>query len=77
MIDLNEYNLAFNTGKVTNPAGLRLNGQKFFIVVYDKDSSTMYLKKEKGGACAVKTNKTIVIGTFDQSQKQLVRTYIC
>jgi len=45
--------------------GLWLNKTKFQIVMFDKDTDTAYLKKEGGGACAVRTNKVIVFGTWN------------
>jgi len=35
--------------------------------MFDKDTDTAYLKKEGGNACVVRTNKTIVFGTSNQS----------
>ena len=45
--------------------GLWINKTKFQIVMFDKDTDTAYLKKEGGGACAVRTNKVIVFGTWN------------
>jgi len=56
--------------KVT-PYGLRMAGVKWQIVMFDKDSNIMYLKKEKGGGCLVKTAKTIIFGSFDSTQQIL------
>ncbi len=70
-VNVNEAALimeAFKTGTVTAPTGLRLSGIKFQIVRFDEDEQTLYLKKPKGGACAVKTKKTILIGSYNQEE---------
>eukprot|EP01017_Pseudomicrothorax_dubius_P001706 TRINITY_DN0_c614_g1_i7.p1 TRINITY_DN0_c614_g1~~TRINITY_DN0_c614_g1_i7.p1 ORF type:complete len:149 (+),score=34.57 TRINITY_DN0_c614_g1_i7:55-501(+) len=55
-----------NRGIITSsPAGLRVSGKKWKAVRYDPELNMLYLKIEKGGACAVKTNQTIVFGTYD------------
>jgi len=47
--------------------GLWVGKTKYQVVMFDKDTDTAYLKKEGGGACAVRTNKVIVFGTWNQS----------
>eukprot|EP00330_Aristerostoma_sp_ATCC50986_P009826 CAMPEP_0114588630 /NCGR_PEP_ID=MMETSP0125-20121206/11279_1 /TAXON_ID=485358 ORGANISM="Aristerostoma sp., Strain ATCC 50986" /NCGR_SAMPLE_ID=MMETSP0125 /ASSEMBLY_ACC=CAM_ASM_000245 /LENGTH=154 /DNA_ID=CAMNT_0001785111 /DNA_START=56 /DNA_END=520 /DNA_ORIENTATION=+ len=56
-------------GKCTSPAGMRIGGIKWQIVMTDTETGTVYLKKNKGGACLVKTNKTIVFGSWSEEQK--------
>eukprot|EP01016_Furgasonia_blochmanni_P034358 TRINITY_DN369_c0_g1_i12.p1 TRINITY_DN369_c0_g1~~TRINITY_DN369_c0_g1_i12.p1 ORF type:complete len:228 (-),score=88.80 TRINITY_DN369_c0_g1_i12:230-913(-) len=62
---------AFNNKGIikSGPSGLRINGQRYYCVSFDAENSTMYLKKEKGGACAVRTNKAIVFGSFSVEKK--------
>jgi len=59
---------AFNSGKVANPAGMRMSNIKWQIVMADVETGVIYFKKEKGGACAIRTSKTIVIGTWHADQ---------
>ena len=70
-VSVNEANLiveAFNRGSVSAPTGLRMNNIKFQIVRFDQDEQTLYLKKPGGGACAVKTGKTIVVGSYNSEE---------
>jgi len=71
IVNVNEAALileAFKTGTVSAPTGLRLSGIKFQIVRFDEEDQTLYLKKPKGGACVVKTKKTIIIGSYNQDE---------
>jgi profilin len=57
-------------GVSSHPAGIRLYNQKYYTVHYDFDEKnpksikTLYLKKDKGGACICVTKNFIIIGTF-------------
>lgn len=62
-------------GVTSHPAGIRLYNQKYYMVHYDyeennpKSIKTLYLKKEKGGACVCVTKNFILIGTFSIEHK--------
>eukprot|EP01015_Nassula_variabilis_P002254 TRINITY_DN1124_c0_g1_i3.p2 TRINITY_DN1124_c0_g1~~TRINITY_DN1124_c0_g1_i3.p2 ORF type:complete len:172 (-),score=39.85 TRINITY_DN1124_c0_g1_i3:174-689(-) len=62
--------------RVASPAGVRVNNQKYFFVGYNREDpknpagSAVYLKREKGGLCIVRTNKCIVIGSWNSQLKQ-------
>jgi len=66
-VEVNEFaNLlqAFdNSGNCTNKGGLRINGEKYFMVSFDGDRNCMYLKKQGGGAVVAKSNLAFVIAT--------------
>jgi hypothetical protein len=52
-------------GPCSKPGGIRLHNQKYIAVNADKEKRILYLKKTKGGACVVQTNKCVVVGTFN------------
>jgi hypothetical protein len=70
---INEFNNladAFNNNGVSKAVGgIRLNGEKYFIVSYDSDRNILYLKKAGGGAAIAKSNLGFAIGTFSSSKK--------
>mmetsp|Transcript_40697 Transcript_40697/g.56693 ORF Transcript_40697/g.56693 Transcript_40697/m.56693 type:complete len:155 (+) Transcript_40697:72-536(+) len=71
-VDVNEQQNVLEvikSGKCTSAAGMRLGQIKFQIVMADLETGIVYLKKQKGGACLVKTNKTIVFGSWSEEQK--------
>lgn len=57
-------------GKVSSPPGLFLNGVKYYLIKYFKDSKTGYLKCTDGGATIIQTKKLIIIGTWEQGKDQ-------
>ena len=64
-----------NNGVPKNKAGIRLYGQKYYTAHFDfdpknpKSIKTLYLKKERGGACVCVTRNFILIGTYNVNQK--------
>mmetsp|Transcript_41641 Transcript_41641/g.47957 ORF Transcript_41641/g.47957 Transcript_41641/m.47957 type:complete len:167 (-) Transcript_41641:194-694(-) len=56
-----------NKGVTAKKGGLRLNGEKYYLVHYDVDTKTAYLKKHEGGACVAKTAQTHLLAIFSQS----------
>lgn len=58
-----------NEGSTNNVGGLRLNGEKFFLVSFNKDKQVAYLKKNGGGAAVSKSGQAFVIGTFSTAKK--------
>ena len=46
-------------------AGIRLNGVKYVVTTFDEDEGAAYMKSDDGGACAIKTNQCILIGTYN------------
>jgi profilin len=61
-----------NEGVTKRKGGLRINKEKYFMVNFDADKQTMYLKKNGGGACVAKSNLAYIIGTFNTSLKATV-----
>ncbi len=72
-IALNEFNNlvdVFNNKGVSKAAGgIRINGEKYFVVSYDEDKNIVYLKKSGGGAAVARSNLAFAIGTFKSSTK--------
>ena len=68
-IQMNEFiNIAdafAHNGDCTKDGGIRLNGVKYFMINFDNDKKTMYLKRQGGGAVIALTNMSYVIGTFN------------
>ena len=64
-----------NNGVAKNKAGIRIYNQKYYTARFDYDAKdpkslkTLYLKKEKGGACLCVTKNFIIVGTFNANQK--------
>lgn len=58
-----------NKGRSNAKGGIRINGEKYFVVSYDDDSTILYLKKSGGGAAVAKSNLGFVIGIFSSSKK--------
>ena len=52
-------------GQVKSPAGIRINGVKYVATTFDDDEGAAYLKSDDGGACAIKTNQCILVGTYN------------
>lgn len=52
-------------GQVSSKAGIRIGGVKYVTTTFDADENAAFLKSDNGGACAVRTNKCILIGTYD------------
>jgi hypothetical protein len=70
---INEFNNladAFNNNGVSKAVGgIRINGEKYFIVSFDADRNILYLKKSGGGAAVAKSNLAFAIGIFSSSKK--------
>ncbi|CAD8107590.1 unnamed protein product [Paramecium sonneborni] len=56
-----------HNGNSGNPAGVRVNNQKYYSVQFDGESKTWYLKKNKGGACVAWANTVAVFASFSQT----------
>jgi hypothetical protein len=71
--NINEFNNlvnAFsNNGVCTAVGGIRLNGEKYFIVSFDEHRQILYLKKSGGGAAVAKSGLAFAIGIFSSSKK--------
>ena len=69
--EINEKNIIISIfkekGIVPNPPGIFLNGEKYFLVDFDKDTNVCYLSKPNGGACIAMTNKCVIIGTWNKN----------
>jgi len=61
-----------NKGVAKDPAGVRINGEKYMTVRFDGDSKIWYLKKNKGGACICVTTQTILFGSWHSDHKNAV-----
>ena len=48
------------------PEGLRINAKKYMVVRTTPSPLTIYGKVPQGGACLTRTEKTIVIGTYQE-----------
>ncbi len=72
-ITVNEFNnltdVFNNNGISKSLGGIRINGEKYFVVNYDQDKSILYLKKSGGGAAVAKSNLAFAIGIFSSSKK--------
>ena len=72
-IELNEYenikNAFENKGECNKEGGIRLNNIKYYIINYDIDNNSLYLKKQGGGAVIDMTNLTFIIGNFSIEKK--------
>ena len=55
-----------NNGTMVSDCGMHLNKEKWFIVNYNPDMNSIYLKRPKGGACLVKTTQVVLVGFFDE-----------
>ncbi len=53
-----------NEGIVPAPPGIFLNGKRYHMLVFREDKNVGYLKCSGGGACVVKTNTLIIVGTW-------------
>jgi hypothetical protein len=65
----NLVNVFENKGRSTAKGGVRINGEKYFVVSFDEENNIVYLKKSGGGAAVAKSNLGFVIGTFSSSKK--------
>ncbi|CAK66765.1 unnamed protein product (macronuclear) [Paramecium tetraurelia] len=54
-------------GETGNPAGVRINNQKYYTIQFDGENKSWYLKKNKGGACVAWTNSAVVFASFSQT----------
>jgi hypothetical protein len=61
--------LVFKTkGQVTSKAGVRINGVKYIVTTFDEDENAAYMKSDEGGATAIKTAQTILVGTYNSKK---------
>ena len=58
-----------NNGDCKKVGGIRLGGEKFYMVNFDSEKNVMYLKKQGGGACIAKSKLAFVVGVFATSKK--------
>ncbi|CAG9324979.1 unnamed protein product [Blepharisma stoltei] len=68
-VDVNEAQILdeiLSTGKTDCKAGIMINREKYKIISYDAYFKTAYLSKSNGGACAIKTNQTIVFASWNK-----------
>ena len=54
-------------GNTSRPGGIYLNKQKYITV--SKTDTSLYLKKNGGGATVCKSGKALVVGTWAQAKK--------
>lgn len=74
-VQVNEFeNLksTFDNNGVAPKTGVRINGEKYFVVNFDADRSLLYLKKNGGGASVARTGQAYVIGVFNSSKQVTV-----
>lgn len=68
-IDYNEaaavLHLFAHSGAAINDAGIRINGEKYYLANFDSEKHTIYLKKNAGGACLARTNQAIVFASWN------------
>ena len=57
-------------GMVPSPPGIWINGKTYYLITFRDDINTAYLMCNKGGACVTKTNKLILLGTWEEDNKQ-------
>lgn len=55
------------SGNTSRPGGIYLNGVKYITV--SKTDTSLYLKKNGGGATVTKSGKALVVGTWAQAKK--------
>ncbi|CAG9313531.1 unnamed protein product [Blepharisma stoltei] len=53
------------TRSAGSKAGIRICNEKYFLVNYDEERHTIYLKKNGGGACIVKTLQTYIFASWN------------
>lgn len=56
-----------NSQTANSKAGIRINNSKYFLVNFDPENHTIYLKKQSGGAAIVRTATAIVFASFDNA----------
>ena len=52
-----------------NPAGLWINGEKYYIMQWDQENNCAYLKSTTGGGCLFKTVQGIAVGIWKKTGK--------
>jgi hypothetical protein len=67
-----EFDGILNYIKTKGQSGLTVNGERYMTVRFDNENINKvgYLKKNKGGACIVETNQTIIFGSWNANLKQ-------
>ncbi|CAM9126770.1 unnamed protein product [Chrysoparadoxa australica] len=60
----------------TPPQGMRLNGTKFQML-RTLEGPTLYLKKNKGGACLAITNTLVIVGVYDDEKNSASSLAAC
>ncbi len=75
-IEMNEFlNIAdafAHNGDCTKDGGIRLSGVKYFMINFDPEKKTMYLKRQGGGAVIALTKMSYIIRTF-KTEKMMTR----
>lgn len=57
-----------NKGDCKLKGGVRVGGEKYFMVNFDEEKNIMYLKKSGGGAAAALSNTGVVFASYDISK---------
>lgn len=58
-----------NGGTSLDEGGLRFNSEKFYLVHYDLDTRSMYLRKSQGGACISWTNVVVIYASWSENEQ--------
>ena len=59
--------LVNNKGIVPSPPGIWINNQTYHLIRWDEELNVASLKSATGGATVMKTNKCIILGTWDKN----------
>ena len=58
--------LVNNKGIVPSPPGIWINNETYHLIRWDDELNIAYLKNSNGGAAVMKTNKCIIVGTWNK-----------
>ena len=67
-VPVNEFQTALKASEGNrkgSEAGIRMNNQKYMMIVHNPDRNSCYLGREGGGgACIAKTSQAVVVGVW-------------
>jgi hypothetical protein len=59
----------FKSGCRPPKVQIRINKQMFEFIRHNEETSSIYFKRPQGGACIASSNLTLIISTYDETQK--------
>lgn len=57
-----------HAGHAPNAGGLRINSEKYYVVHFDQETRSIYLRKAEGGACISWSNVVVIFASWTEKE---------